>query len=232
MIARTLALASFAMLSLAACTRNSDDALVASVHRIAPSVVLLTMKIPPEHKRDKYDEAFATGFVIASGAWGSDVLTVAHAVDGAWDLHVTVGNRNRVPARVIATNADKDVALLRTKARNLPIVKLGSSHDLRNVVGREIGLLGYPVPDEFEDEDLGLATSLSAGLLSAVRKDAIEVTVAVIPGDSGGPVFVADTGAIVGLADSRFDDEPSIGFAVPVDDARTFLQRVDRAHGF
>jgi S1-C subfamily serine protease len=77
-----------------------------------------------------------------------------------------------------------------------------------------------------------LATSLSAGLLSAVRNDAIEVTVAVIPGDSGGPVFMADTGDIVGLADSRFDDEPSIGFAVPADDARTFLQRVDRAHGF
>jgi S1-C subfamily serine protease len=232
MIARTVALASFLLLSIVGCTRNSDDALVAAVHRIAPSVVLLTMKIPPEHKRDKYDEAFATGFVIASGAWGSDILTVAHAVDGAWDLHVTLGNHKRVPARVIATNADKDVALLRTKAANLAVVKLGSSHDLRNVVGRQIGLLGYPVPDEFEDEDLGLATSLSSGLLSAVRNDAIEVTVAVIPGDSGGPIFLADTGDIVGLADSRFDDEPSIGFAVPVDDARTFLHRVDRAHGF
>jgi serine protease Do len=229
---RGIAIALLALGCIAGCTRNSDDALVASVNRIAPSVVLLTMKIPPEHKKDKYDEAFATGFVIASGTWGSDILTVAHAVDGAWDLHVTVGNRKRVPARVIATNADKDVALLRTPAKNLPVVKLGSSHDLHSVVGREIGLLGYPVPDEFEDEDLGLATSLSAGLLSSVRKDAIEVTTAVIPGDSGGPVFIADTGDIVGLADSRFDDEPSIGFAVPVDDARTFLKRVDRAHGF
>jgi serine protease Do len=226
---------SFALLaatSLAACARNSDDALVAAVRHIEPSVVLLSMRIPPEHKHDKYDEAFATGFVISSGPWGSDVLTVAHAVEGAWDLRVTIGNRKRVPAKVIATNADKDVALLRTSAPNLATVKLGSSHDLHSEVGREIGLLGYPVPDEFEDEDLGLATSLSAGLLSSVRKDAIEVTVAVVPGDSGGPVFIADTGEIVGLADSRFDDEPSIGFAVPVDDARAFLRRVDRAHGF
>jgi S1-C subfamily serine protease len=219
-------------LVLAACVRNSDDALVNAVHRIQPSVVLLTMKIPPEHKRDKYDEAFATGFVIASGAWGSDILTVAHAVEGAWDLHVTYGNRKRVPVRVIATNADRDVALLRTPETNLPFVKLGSSHDLHPEIGREIGLLGYPVPDEFQDEDLGLSTSLSAGLLSAVRKDAVEVTVAVIPGDSGGPIFIADTGEIVGLADSRFDDEPSIGFAVPIDDARTFLHRVNRVHAF
>ncbi len=230
MTLRSLAL--LASLGLCACTRNSDDALVASVRAIEPSVVLLTMKIPPEHKKDKYDEAFATGFVIASGPWGSDVLTVAHAVQGAWDLHVTSGNRKRTPATVIATNDDKDVALVRTRQPNVPVVTLGTSGNLHPYVGRQIGLLGYPVPDEFEDEDLGLATSLSSGLLSSVRKDAIEVTAAVIPGDSGGPVFIADSGEIVGLADSRFDDEPSIGFAVPIDDARAFLHRVDRVHGF
>jgi S1-C subfamily serine protease len=124
------------------------------------------------------------------------------------------------------------VALLRTRTPNLPAVKLGTSRNLEPLVGRQIGLLGYPVPDEFQDEDLGPATSLSAGLLSAVRKDAVEVTVAVIPGDSGGPIFIADSGDIVGLADSRFDDEPSIGFAVPIDDARAFLHKTDRAHGF
>ncbi len=231
MTLRGWVLASVALV-LAACARNSDDALVDAVHRIQPSVVLLTMRIPPEHKRDKYDEAFATGFVIASGTWGSDILTVAHAVEGAWDLHVTYANRKRVAVRVIATNADKDVALLRTPEANLASVNLGSSHDLHLKIGREIGLLGYPVPDEFQDEDLGPGTSLSSGLLSAVRKDALEVTVAVIPGDSGGPVFFADTGEIIGLADSRFDDEPSIGFAVPIDDARTFLHRVDRVHAF
>ncbi len=221
-----------ALLALCACTHNSDDTLVASVRAIEPSVVLLTMKIPPEHKKDKYDEAFATGFVVVSGPWGSDVLTVAHAVQGAWDVRVTIGNRKRTPATVIATNQDKDVALVRTRQPNVPVVALGTSGNLQRYVGRQVGLLGYPVPDEFEDEDLGLATSLSSGLLSSIRKDAIEVTAAVIPGDSGGPVFIADSGEIVGLADSRFDDEPSIGFAVPIDDARAFLHRVDRVHGF
>jgi S1-C subfamily serine protease len=103
-----------AALSIAACTRNSDDAFVASAQRVRPAVVLLKMKIPPEHRNDKYDEAYATGFVIASGGWGSDVLTVAHAIDGAWDLSITVDNRQRAPARVVASNADLDVALLRT----------------------------------------------------------------------------------------------------------------------
>ncbi len=216
----------------AGCTRNSDDALVASARRITPSVVLLRMRIPPERKKDGYDDAYATGFVVASGAWGSDVLTVQHAIDGAWDLSVTSGNRTHTPARVVAANADLDLALVRIRRPNLPIVRLGSSKHLQPEIGREIALLGYPVPDEFDDEGLGLATSLSAGLLSSIRKDALEVTTSIVPGDSGAPLFFADTGEVFGLADSRFESEPSIGFAVPIDDAKKFLHKTDRPHGF
>lgn len=219
-------------LASAACTRNGDDALVASARRITPSVVLLRMRIPPEHKKNRYDDAYATGFVVASGAWGSDVLTVQHAVDQAWDLTVTSGNRTRTPARVVASNANLDLALVRTNQPNLPVASLASSSHLQAEVGRQIALLGYPVPDEFDDERLGLATSLSAGLLSSIRKDALEVTASIVPGDSGGPLFFADTGDIFGLADSRFEDEPSIGFGVPIDDAKEFLHKADTLHGF
>ena len=190
------------------------------------------MRIPPERKKDGYDDAYATGFVVASGTWGSDVLTVQHAIDGAWNLSVTSGNRTRAPAQVVAANPDLDLALVRTRRPNLPIVRLGSSSHLQPEIGREIALLGYPVPDEFDDEGLGLATSLSAGLLSSIRKDALEVTTSIVPGDSGGPLFFADTGDIFGLADSRFESEPSIGFGVPIDDAKKFLHKTDAKHGF
>jgi len=214
------------------CTRNSDDAFVASVQRLRPAVVLLSMRVPPENKKDRYDDAYATGFVVASGDWGSDVLTVQHAVDDAWDLRITIGNRVRAPAKIVATNDDLDLALLRTPRRRLPVIALGGSSHLAGDVGREVGLLGYPVPDEFDDEGLGLATSLNTGRLSSIRKDALEVTLSIVPGESGAPVFVADTGEVVGVAESRFDEERSIGFAVPVDDVKRFLARVDRAHGF
>ncbi len=211
---------------------HPDDAFVTAARRMRPAVVLLTMKIPPEHKKDRYDEAYATAFVVASGDWGSDLLTAQHAIDGAWDLHITVSNRWTAPARVVASNADLDVALLHTPRRNLPFIALRAPRDLQSDLGREVGLLGYPVPDEFDDEGLGLATSLGAGRLSSVRKDALEVTLPVVPGESGAPVFIADTGEVIGLAESRFDDEPSIGFAVPLDDLKKFLHRSDAGHGF
>ena len=50
-----------------------------------------------------------------------------------------------------------------------------------------------------------------------------EIDVPVIPGESGGPVFDAQTGDVIGLAESRFDDERAIGFATPVDIIAPFL---------
>jgi serine protease Do len=226
-------LAAALFFSLIGCSRNvAEDPFVASVRHLHPSVVLLTMRVPPENKRDKFDEGYASGLVVASGAWGSDILTVQHAVDGAWNLHVTVGNKQKYPATVIASNADLDVAIVRTEHPNLPVAQLGSSQHLADEIGRQLGVLGYPVPDDFQDDDLGLATSLNVGRLSSLRKDALEVTVPIVPGESGGPVFVAETGEIVGIAESRFDDERSIGFALPIDEAKKFLHKYDAIHGF
>lgn len=225
-------IAALVLLAAAGCARDADDPFVASVQRLRPAVVLLSMRVPPEHKKDRYDDAYATGFVVASGNWGSDILTVQHAIDGAWDLHITIGNRLRAPAHVVASNEDLDLALLRTPRRRLPSISLGSSTHLQGDVGREVGLLGYPVPDEFNDEGLGLATSLNTGRLSSIRKDALEVTLSIVPGESGAPVFIATTGEVVGVAESRFDEERSIGFALPVDDVKGFLHRYDRGHGF
>ena len=228
-----VSLVALALLTLSACeTRNSDDALAASARSLRPSVVLLTMRVPPENKKDEYDDAYATGTVVATGSWGSDVLTVQHAVDGAWNLHVTIANKRKAPAVVIAQNRDIDVALVRTPAANLPVAALGSSQSIADAVGREVGLVGYPIPDEFDDEGLGLAASLNSGVLSSVRKNALEVTLPIVPGESGAPVFLADTGEIVGIAESRFDDERSIGFALPIDAAKRFLHAHDAQHGF
>jgi S1-C subfamily serine protease len=219
-------------LAVSACARNSDDALVASARAISPSVVLLTMKVPPEHKTDAYDDAFGTGTVIASGAWGSDIMTVQHAVDGAWDLHVTVADKHKFAAKVIAQDATLDVALVRTAEPDLPVAKLGSSAHLGDDLGRLLGLVGYPIPDEFQDEGLTLAKSINAGHLSSVRNNQFEVSLSIVPGESGAAIFIADTGEIVGIAESRFDDERSIGFALPIDDVRAFLHKHDSEHGF
>ena len=89
--------------------------------------------------------------------------------------------------------------------------------------GTPIGVLGYPIPDAFEDEQLGRTVSLYTGRVASVRKGALELDVPIIPGESGGPVFDAGRGEVIGIAESRFDEERAIGFATPIDTATRFL---------
>ncbi|MFN2529631.1 MAG: serine protease, partial [Candidatus Baltobacteraceae bacterium] len=106
---------------------------------------------------------------------------------------------------VTSLNSELDIAMVTTKAL-LPVAKLGDSSTL--VAGEEIGVIGYPIPDAFEEEGLGLATSVDSGRISSFRKHALELNLPIVPGESGGPVFTND-GSVIGLAESRFDEERS-----------------------
>lgn len=208
-----------------AARRGSDD-FPHIVAGLRPSVVLLTMRVPNQDggSPEKFQEAYASGVIVSSGPWGSDVITVEHAIEGARNLRATIGGRQRVSASVTGRDGKLDIAVIRLACRNLPAAELGKSADL--LPGEAIGIIGYPIPDAFEEEGLGTTSSIYAGRISSLRKHAIELNLPIVPGESGGPVFRAENGQVVGIAESRFDEERSIGFALPIDDARPFL----RAH--
>ena len=226
--AALLALAS--VLALAACARGAPggdppDRYTELYNRLHPSVALITMQIPADDpkRKGKWDEAYGSGVVVAGGAWGSRIITDAHVVADARDLRAKIGDAGRaVRVRVVAvSDDDDDLALLDVPPPNLQPVVLGS---MRAVVpGRAVGMLGYPIPDAFEDEHLRTVVSLYTGRIASVRNGTIEIDLPVIPGESGGPVFDAESGDVIGLAESRFDDERAIGFATPVDVVTRFL---------
>lgn len=222
------AFSSLTMLALAACSPrvepSSGDPLVSSFRTLKPAVVLFTMKIPSDDKKRKgqFDDAYGSGVAVASGAWGTQILTVQHVIDGASHLRATLDDVRSVPARVVAADEKKDVALVEIAVPDRPVARLGSTQGLEP--GTQVGIAGYPIPDEFEDEHLVTKTSLFAGRISSVLNDSVELDLPVIPGESGGPIFDARSGAVLALAESRFDDEKAIGFGVPIEDAERFLR--------
>ncbi len=210
--------------SCASARRPAEDPFVQYYEHLHPSVVLFTMKIPANDptRHGQWDDAFGSGVVVQSGPWGSRILTDAHVIEGARDLTATIGDAAHAAAHVVARTGDaQDLALVDTSIPNTKPARLGTSAGL--VPGTPVGLLGYPIPDAFEDEKLRRTVSLYTGRIASVRNGALELDVPIIPGESGGPVFDGTTGEVIGIAESRFDDERAIGFATPIDEASAFL---------
>ncbi len=218
------AIASAAATAAPALPRSGGDVYVDMYRKLQPSMVLFTMDVPTDDPKRKgaYDEAYGSGIVVQSGAWGSRMLTDAHVVQDARHIVARIGDKRKAAARVVAVSNDRDdVAILDTAIARVPAVALGTSKGL--AAGEPIGVMGYPIPDAFEDEHLGTKVSIYAGRIASVRDGSLELDVPIIPGESGGPVFDAESGAIIGIAESRFDEERAIGFATPIDIAVKFL---------
>lgn len=201
----------------------AGDPFVRAFRGLKPAVVLFTMKVNSDDTKHpgRLDDAYGSGVVVASDAAGSDILTVEHVVHEARALHATFDDRRSVPARVVAVDAANDLALVRVDVPHRPFARLGRARGVEP--GTAIGIAGYPIPDAFSDEHLGVSTSVYAGRVSSQRSDSLELDLPVIPGESGGPVFDAVTGDVIALGESRFDDEKAIGFGIPIEVAQRFL---------
>ena len=217
---------------LAGCARPQPGGdLEALYRRIHPSVVFLTMKAPSDDPKmhGKIDDAYGSAFVVASGDWGTRIITAKHVIDDAHNVRAQIGDASRPQSvRIIAQDDREDLALLEVSAiKNAVVADLGDSHAV--VPGEGICLLGYPIPDAFIEEGLGTTASFYSGHVASVRDvgskdETIELDLPVIPGESGAPVFTLD-GKVIGMAESRFEEEHAIGFATPVNIIKTFLLR-------
>ena len=158
-----------------------------------------------------------SGFIIDSEGY---VLTARHVVDGAYQVSVVLSDRVAYAADVVATNARPDLALLRIRPdRPLQQVRVGDSDALQ--MGDAVIAVGNPY---------GLASSVTAGVVSALNRDINETSIddfiqtdaAINHGNSGGPLFNM-RGEVVGLTEqilSPTDTTGSIGLglAIPIND--------------
>ena len=148
------------------------------------------------------------------------ILTNNHVVEGAQEITVTMIDQKELKARVIGRDPKTDLAVIRTEAKgNFRAARLGNSETLR--VGDWIIAVGNP---------FGLSNTVTSGIVSAKGRiigagpydDFIQTDAPINPGNSGGPLFNMK-GEVVGIATAIIPNGQGIGFAIPINTAKTLL---------
>lgn len=171
--------------------------------------------------------SLGSGFIIDREGY---ILTNNHVVEGAEEVLVRLNDRRELVAEVVGSDERSDIALLRVKADDLPVVKLGRSSELK--VAEWVMAIGSP---------FGFDHSVSVGVVSAVGRSLpsenyvpfIQTDVAINPGNSGGPLFNLD-GEVVGINSqiySRTGGFMGVSFAIPIDVAMETVAQI-KEHGY
>jgi S1-C subfamily serine protease len=170
-------------------------------------------------------EESGSGFLIDDNG---HILTNNHVVSGnAPQIEVTIENKNRYRAEILARDEANDLALIKIQAdRSLPFLKLGESDNLR--VGQKVLAIGNP---------FGLEGTLTTGVISSIGRsirdrdgvleDMIQTDAAINPGNSGGPLLDS-SGNVIGVNTAIYGPGGNIGigFAMPISRAKPLLEYV------
>ena len=168
--------------------------------------------------------SFGSGFIISADGY---VLTNHHVVEGADTVRIKLSDRREFTAKVVGSDEQSDVALLKIAATGLPTLRVGDSKALKS--GQWVVAIGSP---------FGLDHSVTAGIVSAVGRanpyanqryvPFIQTDVAINRGNSGGPLL--DTrGQVVGINSQIFSNSGGymgVSFAIPIDVAMNAVQQL------
>lgn len=152
------------------------------------------------------------------------ILTNNHVIEGADDIAVLLNDSRQTRAKVIGTDPDSDLAVLKIELDKLPVIVLGNSDALQ--VGDKVLAIGNP---------FGVGQTVTGGIISALGRNQlgintfenfIQTDAAINPGNSGG-ALVDTHGNLLGINTaiySRSGGSMGIGFAIPVNTAKQVLE--------
>src|SRR5215210_3717562 len=184
---------------------------------------------PPMQQEPRFQEGSGSGFVVSADGY---ILTNNHVVDGSDQMTVRLLDRREFKAKIVGTDPNTDLAVLKIDAKNLVPAPLGKSSASR--VGEWVLAVGNPLGDN-------LTFTVTSGIISAKGrslalpgqsdrsiKDFIQPAAAINPANSGGPL-VSVRGEVIGVNSaiaSQTGFYSGYGFAIPIDLARKVMDQI------
>ena len=178
-----------------------------------------------DRENDSPQMGLGSGVIVSPEGY---ILTNNHVVEGAQEIEVTLSDSRRTTAKVIGTDPDTDLAVLRISLDRLPVIAMGNSDTVQ--VGDKVLAIGNP---------FGVGQTVTGGIISALGRNQlgintfenfIQTDAAINPGNSGG-ALVDVNGSLLGINTaiySRSGGNMGIGFAIPVNTARQVLEGLVR----
>jgi serine protease Do len=187
-----------------------------------PAIVQIrvTTVLDPKSKSEPQPQnSRGTGFIIHPRGY---ILTAQHVVDKAKEIEVRLGDSQRFPARLIAADAQVDVAILKIAAdRELPILVLGNSDSLQ--VGDLAVVFGYPFGRE-SSMSLGIISRPGRSYPESASYEFIQTDAGAYAGGSGGPLLNSK-GHVIGMI-TMASERGNMGFATPINVVRKMVPRL------
>jgi len=166
-----------------------------------------------------------SGVIVSEAGY---ILTNNHVVEGADEIEVVLNDGRSARAKVIGTDPDTDLAILKIALDKLPVIVLGNSDGAQ--VGDQVLAIGNP---------FGVGQTVTSGIVSALGRNQlgintfenfIQTDAAINPGNSGG-ALVDTNGNLLGINTaiySRSGGNMGIGFAIPMSTAKQVLEGIVR----
>jgi S1-C subfamily serine protease len=213
-----------------ACALTEDERNNIEIYqKLAPGVVNITSTV--------LEQDFFFNVIPRQGAGSGSiidargyVLTNHHVIEDARKLEVTLSSGKKYGAKLIGSDPDTDVAVIKIDAHkeDLVLIPMGSSDHLK--VGQKVIAIGNP---------FGLGQTLTTGVISSIGRtlrassgtpveDVIQTDASINPGNSGGPL-IDSSGKMIGINTAIFSPTGAnigIGFAIPIDVAKSVINEL------
>ncbi|MDM0011430.1 trypsin-like peptidase domain-containing protein [Variovorax sp. J22P168] len=172
---------------------------------------------------DQPQVGLGSGVIVSSEGY---ILTNNHVVEGADEIDVTLNDSRHARGKVIGTDPETDLAVLKIELDKLPVIVLGNSDALQ--VGDQVLAIGNP---------FGVGQTVTSGIVSALGRNQLGINIfenfiqtdaAINPGNSGGALIDVN-GNLEGINTaiySRTGGNMGIGFAIPVSTAKQVLEDI------
>jgi len=172
--------------------------------------------------REPAPEGLGSGVIVSADGY---ILTNNHVVHGAEAIKVTLHDGRELAAKVVGTDPQSDLAVVKVDARDLPAITFADSDKIE--VGDRVLAMGNP---------FGLSETVTSGMVSGLGREAegipyedfIQTDAAINPGNSGGALVDVE-GRLVGINTailSRSGGFQGIGFAIPSNLAHSVMEQL------